>query len=83
MKPSLHARTVLDVTDKGGGLVRRVFMFSRREVRLGSKGRGADGQLLNELVLALAGKGPDKGWGSRAPQSPPPVANDGRSPVGS
>jgi hypothetical protein len=54
MKPSRNTRTVLDITDKGGGLVRRVFMFSRREVRFGNKGRSAEGKMLNELVLVPA-----------------------------
>ncbi len=52
MKPSRHVRTKLDVLAPSGEVVRRVFVFSRREVRFGNRGRGVDGKLLNELIIA-------------------------------
>jgi hypothetical protein len=54
MKPSRHARTVLEVKDARGELARRIFLFTRREVRFGKTGRGKDGKMLNELVLVPA-----------------------------
>src|SRR5690606_10804167 len=50
MKPSRHARTVLEVKNEAGELKRRVFLFTRREVRFGNVGRGRDGKMMNELV---------------------------------
>ncbi|MCO5169422.1 MAG: cell envelope integrity protein TolA [Planctomycetes bacterium] len=54
MKPSRHARTVLEVKDEQGAVKRKVFLFTRREVRFGKVGRGRDGKMLNELVLLPA-----------------------------
>jgi hypothetical protein len=54
MKPSRHARTLLEVKDQKDQLLRRVFLFTRREVRFGKVGRGKDGKMLNELVLTPA-----------------------------
>ncbi|MGE0712230.1 MAG: FHA domain-containing protein [Planctomycetota bacterium] len=53
MKPARHNRTVIEVYDQSDELIKKVFLFVRREVRFGNK-TGADvdeTRLLNEWAL--------------------------------
>ncbi len=60
MKPSRHNRTVLEVRDADGDLVRKVFIFTRREVRFGNRITSAEDETraLNEWAL-IPGPGED------------------------
>ena len=51
MKPSRHKRTFLEVRDQYGDVVRRVFVFTRREVRFGSQAYDAGNRMINEWTL--------------------------------
>ena len=55
MKPSRHNRTVLDVLASDDTLLKRVFVFTRREVRFGAELADAEGKLINELALWARG----------------------------
>lgn len=53
MKPSRHKRAVLEARDAGGEVIRRVFIFTRREVRFGSQSRDSSdrSRMINEWVM--------------------------------
>lgn len=53
MKPSRHNRTVFELRHKDGKLLRKLFVFTRREVRFGSVSHtpGDESRMLNELPL--------------------------------
>lgn len=53
MKPSRHKRAVLEARDAGGEVIRRVFIFTRREVRFGSRSRDPSdrNRMINEWVM--------------------------------
>ncbi len=53
MKPSRHNRVVLEVRDADGDLLRKVFIFTRREVRFGNRtySREDETRMVNELTL--------------------------------
>ncbi|MDF1660277.1 MAG: hypothetical protein P1V97_00795 [Planctomycetota bacterium] len=53
MKPSRHKRAVLEARDAAGEVIRRVFIFTRREVRFGSQSRDSSdrSRMINEWVM--------------------------------
>jgi hypothetical protein len=53
MKPSRHNRTVFELRHKDGKLLRKLFVFTRREVRFGSISHtpGDESRMVNELPL--------------------------------
>jgi hypothetical protein len=54
MKPSRHKRTVFELRAPDGSLLRKLFVFTRREVRFGGRTFSPDDEtrMLNELTLA-------------------------------
>ncbi|RMG18861.1 MAG: FHA domain-containing protein [Planctomycetota bacterium] len=53
MKPSRHKRTLFELRGPSGKLLRKIFVFTRREVRFGSRGHDPTepSRMVNELVL--------------------------------
>lgn len=58
MKPSRHKRTVFEIRNAKNQLVRKVFVFTRREVRFGSQPYSStdDTRMINELTLVPSPK---------------------------
>ncbi|MCA8925412.1 MAG: hypothetical protein KDD82_26620 [Planctomycetes bacterium] len=55
MRPTRDNRTLLEVQDYEGNVRKRVFLFTRREVRIGSSSRNPKtGKIVNELPLMTA-----------------------------
>lgn len=55
MRPTRNNRTLLEVADFEGNIRRRVFLFTRREIRIGNSSRNPKtGKIVNELPLMTA-----------------------------
>ncbi|MEZ6184511.1 MAG: hypothetical protein R3F62_05800 [Planctomycetota bacterium] len=55
MRPTRNNRTMLEVQDYEGNVRRRVFLFTRREIRIGARERDPKtGKIVNELPLNTA-----------------------------